>query len=407
LDKIGDRLPGWKGKFLSTSGRETLVKTVLSSQPIYHLTVFQAQKWLIKRIDRLRRSFLWRGETPDKVYGGHSLINWPTTCLPKQKGGLGISDLERFARALRLRWLWFQWKQKDRAWNGLDIPCDEYDRHLFNASTIVSVRNGKTASFWNSSWLNGNTPRNIAPTLYKKAKRKQIKVHKAINGDKWIDHITPLSTQQEILEYVELWEAMRGIVLSPALEDEIKWRWTTDGEYTTRSAYCIQFEGVFSRIKISQIWKAKAEPKCRFFAWTLLHKKILTANNLNKRNWQHDPICKLCGLDQETPTHLCKDCSFTKEVWEIMKQWFGISILNPINSSGSLYRYWRKCRARIQKDQRKVFDGVMIYFWWNIWKERNRRTFQQKELQPRQVASLCKEDIQQFRLAYSQFVSSS
>jgi hypothetical protein len=116
LDKIGDRLPGWKGKFLSTSGRETLVKTVLSSQPIYHLTVFQAQKWLIKRIDRLRRSFLWRGETPDKVYGGHSLINWPTTCLPKEKGGLGISDLERFARALRLRWLWFQWKQKDRGY---------------------------------------------------------------------------------------------------------------------------------------------------------------------------------------------------------------------------------------------------------------------------------------------------
>lgn len=40
LDKIGARLPGWKGRMLSTSGRETLVKTVLSSQPIYHMTVF-------------------------------------------------------------------------------------------------------------------------------------------------------------------------------------------------------------------------------------------------------------------------------------------------------------------------------------------------------------------------------
>ena len=40
LDKIGARLPGWKGRFLSTSGRETLVKTVLSSQPIYHMTAF-------------------------------------------------------------------------------------------------------------------------------------------------------------------------------------------------------------------------------------------------------------------------------------------------------------------------------------------------------------------------------
>jgi hypothetical protein len=69
IDKIGARLPGWKGRFLSTARRETLVKTVLSAQPIYHLTAFPEQKWLIKRIDRLRRSFLWRGETPDKVYG--------------------------------------------------------------------------------------------------------------------------------------------------------------------------------------------------------------------------------------------------------------------------------------------------------------------------------------------------
>jgi hypothetical protein len=34
IDKIAARLPGWKGKFLSSSGRETLVKTVLSSLPI-------------------------------------------------------------------------------------------------------------------------------------------------------------------------------------------------------------------------------------------------------------------------------------------------------------------------------------------------------------------------------------
>lgn len=69
IDKIGSRLPGWKGRLLSTSGRETLVKTMLSSQPIYHMTAFPEQKWLVKKIDHLRRSFLWRGETPDKVYG--------------------------------------------------------------------------------------------------------------------------------------------------------------------------------------------------------------------------------------------------------------------------------------------------------------------------------------------------
>jgi len=62
IDKIGSRLPGWQGKLLSMAGRETLVKTVLSSQPIYHLTASPAQKWLIKSTDKIKRSFLWRGE---------------------------------------------------------------------------------------------------------------------------------------------------------------------------------------------------------------------------------------------------------------------------------------------------------------------------------------------------------
>jgi hypothetical protein len=41
----------------------------------------------------------------------------------------------------------------------------------------------------------------------------------------------------------------------------------------------------------------------------------------------------------------------------------------------------------------------MIYFWWNIWKERKKRTFQNKSLQPNEVALLCKEEVDQFKLA--------
>jgi hypothetical protein len=41
----------------------------------------------------------------------------------------------------------------------------------------------------------------------------------------------------------------------------------------------------------------------------------------------------------------------------------------------------------------------MIYFWWNIWKERNRRTFQNASLQAREVAVLCKEEFDQFQWA--------
>jgi hypothetical protein len=114
IDKIQAMLPGWKGKLMSKAGREILVKTTLSSQPLYHLAVFLAQKYLIKKINKLCRNFLSKGEEPGNTYGRLCLINWNSTSRPKSFGGLGILDLKHFAWALHLRWLWFQWKNKDR-----------------------------------------------------------------------------------------------------------------------------------------------------------------------------------------------------------------------------------------------------------------------------------------------------
>jgi hypothetical protein len=105
--------------------------------------------------------------------------------------------------------------------------------------------------------------------------------------------------------------------------------------------------------------KPKTEPKCWLFAWTSLHKRIITANNLSKRGWRNDAICKLCRSNPETPTHPCKDCPFTKEACSFIKQWFGFSILNTVNMTGSLHKFWHKYRIKFDKNQRRYFDGNM------------------------------------------------
>jgi hypothetical protein len=76
LRRLGtDFLVGRK-KILSYYGREFLVKLVLSAMPTIFLTVHKMLVWGFSNIDRFRRSFLWRDEDPDKVKGGHCLINW-------------------------------------------------------------------------------------------------------------------------------------------------------------------------------------------------------------------------------------------------------------------------------------------------------------------------------------------
>jgi len=61
----------------------------------------------------------------------------------------------------------------------------------------------------------------LAPTLFTKAKRKNITVQKALQDNKWISHILPILTAGEILEYVQLWETVQHIELDADREDNI------------------------------------------------------------------------------------------------------------------------------------------------------------------------------------------
>ena len=70
----------------SLAGCETLVKSVLSSHSTYHLIVLPLYKWMAKKIDQIHRRILWRGEEPDKICGGHCLVNWPTVCNQRTWG---------------------------------------------------------------------------------------------------------------------------------------------------------------------------------------------------------------------------------------------------------------------------------------------------------------------------------
>jgi hypothetical protein len=91
-----------KEDYLIVLGDTPFVTSVLFSIPTYHLTIFPLAAWAKKQIDKIRHSFLQKGE--ETANGGHCLVNWQTVCMTKDLGGLGMIDLDKISRSLRLWW---------------------------------------------------------------------------------------------------------------------------------------------------------------------------------------------------------------------------------------------------------------------------------------------------------------
>ncbi|KAL7195612.1 hypothetical protein ACSBR1_035778 [Camellia fascicularis] len=61
INKFKSRRALWKRKLLSFGGRLTLIKAVLSSLPMYYLSLFKLPTSASKLLDKIQARFLWGG----------------------------------------------------------------------------------------------------------------------------------------------------------------------------------------------------------------------------------------------------------------------------------------------------------------------------------------------------------
>ena len=109
LEKIQQKLVGWKKLYLSKGGRLTLLKSTLSSLPTYFLSLFTIPTHVANKIEKLQRDFLW-GDPKTHLLG------WKKICMPKANGGLGIRKLTTFNKVLLGKWLWRFGVEENRLW---------------------------------------------------------------------------------------------------------------------------------------------------------------------------------------------------------------------------------------------------------------------------------------------------
>ncbi|GKV48207.1 hypothetical protein SLEP1_g55033 [Rubroshorea leprosula] len=77
VESVKSKLAPWKGRHLSFRGRITLINSVLSSLPMFLMSVYLLPKGILYSIDKIRKSFLWGGEGEGKKI---NWVKWDKVC---------------------------------------------------------------------------------------------------------------------------------------------------------------------------------------------------------------------------------------------------------------------------------------------------------------------------------------
>ncbi|PNY01940.1 ribonuclease H [Trifolium pratense] len=177
IDKVKNRLAGWKAKQLSMAGRITLAKSVIQAILIYPMMSMQVPRSCLDDIEKIQCSFIW-GDT-ENVKKLHT-IGRNTMILPKYLGGLDIRNLRIMNDAclMKLGWnlrtkkesLWTQvlWGKYVRDGNATtELVVKLTDSNLWKTIADLwpilieheywAVGNGSSINFWTDKWLDDNT----------------------------------------------------------------------------------------------------------------------------------------------------------------------------------------------------------------------------------------------------------
>jgi hypothetical protein len=229
------------------------------------------------------------------------------------------------------------------------------------------VGNGRKIKFWEDHWFDHCSLAILYWDLYVLVNEQNISIAEVWDGRnlkltfrRCVDH-----------QLMQRWYDLKSIVESiqfDGTEDSLIWKFESKGVYSVSSLYAIvNFRGIMP-VHISSVWKLKILPRVHVFLWLLFYNKLLTRDNLHKRQKVPDLCCVFCSEDENIP-HLFFECVVARELW---KQ---ISMITKIREQVNLLaisRLWICVKTHIVPN---IVHAVVL---WSLWKCRNEVCFNRR-----------------------------
>ncbi|GLU05147.1 hypothetical protein SLE2022_222630 [Rubroshorea leprosula] len=410
LDRFRSKLASWKSPLLSFGGRISLINSVLSALPIFYLSLFRIPKCVLIELVKIQRNFFWGGVTLEKKI---SWVSWDSICVDKERGGLGVDDLERRNCALLGKW-WFRlgdgleglWKRviwekyyggreevevtsfaslnMSRVWKDIVGVGSGSERllEMLVKGFKWKVGDGSCVKFWSDIWVGDKSLKNLFPRLFAMSTNREGLLQDmglwGTDGWVWDCRWRHGCRGRAASEEEQLRELINGVKLKIDGVDSWRWIHSGDGSYSVKVAYDFLtpkvsiLDGKWSKI----IWSKYVPSKLSVFGWRLFLNRLATRENLCKRGivlLGEDVGCGLCHEGVEQLQHIFCECKGVWIVWMKILDWWGLQSVLPNNLFGLVeYVVYGIGGGRLKE------LGALIFLVgaWFVWYWRNIKVFQ-------------------------------
>jgi hypothetical protein len=247
--------------------------------------------------------------------------------------------------------------------------------HSFSSHIRFIPGDGARTSFWGEVWCGSSPLKEVFPGLYSLASNKEATIagnHDSLSGS----HQWNVSFLRSLNDWeVEDLASFCGLLYSYTLDggnDKIWWMLSKKGKFEVRSFYNTLISNDSLPFPWKSIWRSKAPPRVAFFVWMVALGKILTLDNLRKKNMILVNRCGMCKKNDEFIDHLLLHCECAQFLWNAFFTRFGLAWAMPRGAVDLLQCWWSGGRSR----SAVVWKMVPLCIMWCLWSERNERFFE-------------------------------
>ncbi|GKB32380.1 RNA-directed DNA polymerase, eukaryota, reverse transcriptase zinc-binding domain protein [Tanacetum coccineum] len=368
VEKVKARLSKWKMNTLSIGGRLTLLKSVLGSIPIFHMSIFKVPSKILQLLESIRGRFFNGYEIGSNKA---SWVKWNNVMKDKKRGGLGVSSLYALNRGLMLKWFWKFFVHKDALWtkvikaihgvNGNVSSGGNYGGRSCWSSIVNEVQDGILKDIF------------LGCLLYRRVRRLLFGLNLGISI--WLSLFVVGLGGAEQTQFIMLEDLVRSISLVP-MNDRWVWNLESTGDFSVSSIRRKIDEMYLPNSSESTRWVKCVPIKVNILAWKIRCDGLPTRINLSRRGIDiHAISCPICDCGVESSEHLFFSCKTIQEIGKKVVRWWNINYVE-VNS----YEEWKTwlTSCRMASKLKQIFEGVWYSLWWHVWNYRNKLFFDAK-----------------------------